>query len=195
MNKLITSAIAIIGLTSTAAYAEPPSFNKFELGYEITKDGESKENDYDGLTFRGSYEFMDNLYVTGTYSDQTQSEKSEFTDEKFNLDSYSLGAGFYLPLGESNAFYLEASYADIEFEIGDYSESFDGYVASAGIRSMVTDELEIYSGLSHLDFETQATELNVGTRYHFTENFGVYAEASRADFDANSYALGASLKF
>ncbi|MFL0811174.1 MAG: porin family protein [Agarilytica sp.] len=195
MKQFIIAGIAIFGLNSAIVVAETPSFNKFEVGYGVTKNGESDVFDYDGLTLRGSYEFMDNLYVTGSYSDETQSEKSELTDDKFEINSYSLGAGFYLPLGESNAFYMEASYADIEVEVDGVSQSEDGYIATTGIRSMVTDQLEIYGELSHLAFDTQATTLSAGTRYHFTDNLGIFAEVSRADFDTNQYMIGANIKF
>lgn len=185
MKKTLLSIAALTSLTTGYTVAEEPSFTYVEGGY-------SDIEEFNGYIVRGSFELNDNIYFTGSYNDITADE-SGFADIDFRF--ITAGVGYKTLVSDNTAIYAEVNYADSEIESGSFSESEDGHKAALGVRSMITDSTEFYGEIANLKIEDTTTRVTVGAKQYFTDNFGVFAEYARNDFETDIYNLGVSFKF
>jgi hypothetical protein len=91
-----------------------------------------------------------------------------------------------------------AAYAKADVSAGGgLSADDDGYQLSAGARGEVADGFELEGNVIYTDFGGSGgddTELAVGGRYFFTENFAVGAEFRTGD-DADTIFAGVRFAF
>lgn len=193
MKKTLASLTLLATIGSGYVQAEQPSFNYVEGGY-------TSIDDFDGFLVRGSYEFIDNIYLSGSYSALNDELSDLGIETDTDLDIATIGLGVIIPVSDTASFYLEAEYLDFEnsssSNIGpDVDESEDGYELSMGVRAMLTSSTEIYSELSHKDVLAASTEITFGGRQYLTDNLGLFAEYQRDDFETDTYNLGVTYKF
>jgi hypothetical protein len=179
IKKLLTAAAFTVATFS--AVAENPSFSYLDLGYanwDIDNAG-----DIDGFEIKGSGDINEHFYVAGDYTRLSESGVS--------IDLTTLGLGYKNNFSDTSTFFAEVDYASINPEFG---SSEDGYEVTLGIRSMVTNKLELNGAVEYLDINGDSTSLVLGSAYNFTEKFGMYAHY-KVESDINRYALGLRLNF
>lgn len=183
MKKTIIAS-AVLSLLSFGAMAENPSFDNVEVGYtNFDMDG----IDMDGFELKGSKELSDNFYVKADYSLVTESG--------VDLSLTKIGVGFKNDFSNSSTFFSEVGYAraDADSDFGGLDE--DGFEISAGIRSMLSNELEVKVAVEYLDIDGEdMTSFVVGGAYNFTKNIAAYADYSY-ESDLSVYAVGLRYNF
>ena len=162
--------------------AETPSFNNIEIGYTEFDFGGGVE--LDGFEINVTRELTDNIYITA--------ETAQITDSGFDLGLTTLGLGFKTDLTNSTVFFSELSYADLDGD-GGFDES--GYEVATGVRSMLTERLEVKAAVEYLDIDDDSTTSFVlGGAYGFTDNLAAYVNYSY-ESDLDSYSAGLRYSF
>lgn len=178
-----TNKIAILLFTavvaSPAALAESPNFNYVSAGY---LDGDIDGDDADGWTFDGSTLLGENFFLSGQY--QTVGNSDDGVDVDFNW--LSAGLGYRTAISASTDFYGLVTYENVEVEASyrgsSISDDENGYGLSVGIRSMVSDNIELDGRLGYIDIADESeTSFTVGARYYFNNNFSLGANYTTLD--------------
>lgn len=186
MKALIGSLV--LAAVPLAAQAEGMSYSYVDLGYnEIDIDGAPTG---DGLGVRGSVGFAENFFAFAEYSTFSFPGNAD-------ADLYSVGLGGRLGVSDTVDLVGRAGYAKVDVSAGGVSADDDGYVIAAGVRAEVADGFELDGNVIYTDFGGSGgddTELAVGGRYFFTENFAVGAEFRTGD-DADTIFAGVRFAF
>jgi len=190
MFRYLTAIIALF--LALPAMAESPNYNFLQLGYQaVDLDiGGGPDVDGDGYGIGGSFEFGDNFFGFASYSD---------TDFDFNVDLTQIQAviGWHTGLTENTDFFARAAWVDAEIDapgFGSVDES--GYGLGIGVRSNVTDLIELYGEVSYVDLGSGAdsTAFGAGIYFNLTDNFALGLGAS-VDDDLTSYGANARFYF
>ena len=148
--------------------------------------------DLDGETFSGfglsaSKLISDDFFVTGSYSNSSD-DITIYESEKvdLDLDMLSIGFGYRYELTQSTDFFGIVSYEDIELESSYLGNSLstgdNGYGLEAGVRSMVTADIELKGAIKYINIDDSSeTALNVAAVYNFTEQFAASIGYSNSD--------------
>lgn len=195
MKKFIKlSLLAAATLTATQAFAASPKWDFVELEYvQVNIDDSSLEPSGLGLT--GSKLLSDNVFLTGSYIATTD----DIGGVDIDLDQFDLGIGYKYAMSEQTDWYASLSYVSIEAEAsaGFASSNIDedGFGIATGIRSMLTDEIEVGVDVSYVDIdEDDETTVTLEGTYYVTEAIGLnlgYGISS----DANTLNLGVRFAF
>ncbi len=189
MKKLIATGI-IAALSSLSAMAAEPSFNFVEGGYADWDIGDGVKPD--GFKIRGNFELNENFFLKGSYESLSQSG--------VDLNTAIVGVGYKFPVSGNTALYTHASYLDFETDSpsndpGDNIDE-DGYQLGLGVRSQISKLTQLYGEVTHYNVDSYSlTELTVGVRQNFTDNFGAYLEASVDDDEGNRAGIGLRVNF
>jgi opacity protein-like surface antigen len=196
----VLSAASLLA-AGTAAAAEP-QWNYGQIGW-IQVDG-YENADYslpegDGFKVNGSIGFLENYHFQLSYEDGTY----DIEDGDVDWDGYRATLGFHQGISASGNTQLIANinYFDIDFdedgaEGGD--DSSDGYGLGFGLRSMVSDKVELegminwtkgtWDPASGPDEDYTDTTISVGGRYHWLPNVSTGVTLSlNGDGDTGSF--------
>ena len=187
MSRLIIAVIAVF--LAVPAMAEQPSFNYIQAGYqEVNLDaGGGFDVDGDGFGLGGSVEFADSFFGFVSYSDIG-------FDFSVDLTQIQVGLGWQMPLGENTSFFATAAYVEAEVSATGFgSEDESGYGLGIGIRSNVSELIELFAGINHVDFgDGDSTGFGGGIFFNITEAFALGLSASTDD-DVTSW--GANVRY
>ena len=189
--KFASALIASAALLPVAAQAQEPSYSYLDLAYVWT-DIDGVSGTADGFALRGSFELTDSVFMFASYAEQMLSD--------FDIETYSIGAGYAWSIAPNMDLYGKISYVKAEAEVEaagfGFSEDDDGYGIGVGIRSFVTDNLELEGAINYVDLSDSGddTSFGIGARWYFMPQFAVGVEAALGD-DANSYGLGVRWNF
>ena len=162
-------------------------------------------SDGQGVRFRGSVGTWHNLYAFVGYGSTDIDVMAVVTNDQgmfpaedtFDLTTIRGGAGVRIPIGFSTDVFLEASYDSVDLDFGSFAgESFDAddqdIGGALGVRSMVTDDLELrawgrYSNHETVDLETR----EFSTGFVYGAGFGwqiVRGLSIVADYESGQFA-------
>lgn len=190
MNKGLYASAIFLGLVAGSVFAEQPSYSYLEAGYTNVSFTDS-DTDGPGYVVRGSFDFGNSFYVTG--SNSQVSFDVGFGDLEYR--TLKLGVGAKTAMTDNTSLFIEANYLNVSFDLLDFSDSDNGYTLSTGVRSMLTENTELYANITHENVQDSNTVLGFGVRQNLTEQLGLFAEYTRDDSETNSYSVGASFKF
>lgn len=191
VKKLLVGTALVFALSP--ALAGDLSYNYVELGYqkaELDDNLAGFDVDGDGFGIRGAFEVSENWFITASYS------ALEF-DFGVDLDQLSFGGGYHTAISDRTDLVVTLSYLSAEVSASGFgSVDEDGYGASVGLRSMLSDQLELHAGIGYSDLGDGAdgTAFSGGALYSFTDNFALGLEIG-IDEDVTMYGLGARFYF
>ncbi len=166
------------------ALAETPTFNYFDLGYITWRpDQTSLVNSLSGLNIKFSKEINESVYFAG--------DLEYVSKNSIDITLITAGVGYASHFSDSSSVYGEIDIANVSAS-GSSSET--GYEATVGVRSMVSDALELKGAIEYLDINGGDTTFALGTAYLFTENFGAYFDY-KFNQDVDRFALGIRYSF
>ncbi len=175
------------------AFASDLSYNFVEIGYvdaELDDDLAGFSFDGDGFRIGGSFEVGENWFVAAGYS-------TLGFDFGIDLDQIAVGGGYHTGISDRTDFFATLSYLQAEVSAGGFgSVDEDGYGIAVGIRSMLTDNVELNGSIGYSDLGDGAdgTAFNAGALYSFTDNFAVGFDIGIEE-DVTLYGLGARFYF
>lgn len=185
-----TAAVLVVFL-AVPALAERPSYNFIQASYqEVDLDvGGGFDVDGDGFGFGGSVEFSDSFYGFVSYSDIG-------FDFSVDLTQIQVGIGWQTPLGENTSLYANAAYVEAEVDApGFQAEDDSGYGLSVGVRSNISDLVELFGGITYVDFgEGDSTGFGGGIFFNITEAFALGVSAATDD-DVTGYSANVRYYF
>jgi hypothetical protein len=186
-KQLITLTIAT--LFSTASFAQAsPTWNLIEGGYGTADIDDLDELSPNGFVVLGSALVGENVFVQGSYSILSD----EFSGVDIDVDQASVGLGYRYGLTETTDAYASVSYEYVELSAsGIASEDDNGYGLTVGLRSRITEQLELNGSIGYVDIADESeTALGVSAHYYFTQNVALgVSYSSTADFNVYGVSL------
>ena len=190
-KKLLLGTALVFAMSP--AFAGDLSYNFIELGYqkaELDDDLAGISFDGDGFGIGGSFEVGESWFVGVGYS-------TIGFDFGIDLDQISVGGGYHAGLSDRTDFFAALSYLSVEVSasgLGSVDE--DGYGVAIGVRSMLTDNVELNGSLGYSDLGNGAdgTAFNAGALYSFTESFAVGFDIGIEE-DVTLYSVGGRFYF
>ena len=153
--------------------------------------------DFGGWIARGSYALSDHFFVLGDYASQRTTDEINLGSslaDRVQTKQGHLGLGFHTPIFHQTDFVISAQYAVAIVEFLGDSDTSEGYLIDAGVRSTILDRWELalvsnYSShLSQGDFGYSASaryflrpELSVGLRFESVFDVEAYGVVFRYD--------------
>jgi hypothetical protein len=192
VKGLLVIGILLSAALSNPAMAQEPRYSWMDLSFvvqDIDKMGtltpipgqtvDVHGKDGDGVQFRGSVGTWHNLYMFVDYASSdidvdvvvTNTGGAFSAVDEFDFTDIRGGIGLKWSIGFSTDIYGELSYDSIDFDFGSFAgEDFDtnnqDYGGALGIRSMITDELELRASArysAHADLELTNAIYDAGT--------------------------------
>lgn len=143
--------------------------------------------DIDGLIVGVSFAVTEELHVFGSYEDQ------DF-DFGSNGNVLTLGGGFHVGLSQDLDFVGDLAYIEAEVATPFGSADDSGYAVGAGLRSRLSDAVEIDAGIRYVDLDETDTLFSVGARYYFTDALALGGAYTNGD-DGSSWSVRVRYRF
>jgi len=178
MNKKILTA-TLLSCFSLTALADSPTFNYFDIGYVTWRaDGSSLSNSPSGLELNFSSAINDNFYIAGDLNYISNNGRS--------TTLATAGAGYMNHFSDTTSFFAEL---DVAIAKAENRDSQIGYEIDFGIRSMISEKLELKGAIEYIDINNADTFLNIGTAYYFSDSFGAYFDY-KINEDIHRFSIG-----
>jgi hypothetical protein len=189
--KIVSSLAATAALLPVIVHADGLSYSYLEGAY-VNSDYDHFDKDVDGAALRASFEITDQVFVYGSFSDQSTSIFSSDVD----LTSYRIGAGYAWPIAKNVDVYGKGGYARTEADLPGPNLSDDGYTLGVGMRGRVLEQLELEGAVNYTDLNDSGddTSLGLAARYFFTPRFAVGLESEFGD-NVDTYGVNVRWNF
>lgn len=164
MRKTITLLAAFTATTfSLSAMAEKPDWRYVEGGYTKMDFDDNESFEPDGLTVNGKYLLNSNWFLNGEYS--------FFEEGNFDFNMLTVGAGYRIPVNASTDAYVGANVERVDGDVEDDT----GYSINAGLRSMLTEQVELAGEVGYYDVDDGEATFKIGANYYITPQWAVGA--------------------
>ncbi|BCO17245.1 MULTISPECIES: outer membrane beta-barrel protein [unclassified Alteromonas] len=189
--KKLALAVAL-SVASAGAFAAAPAWDFVQGSYVITDFDESDFSyEPDGFAFSGSKLVTDDVFVTAEYSMQ----EDDILGIDVDLDMLTIGLGYRYAWSEKTDLFGIVSYEDVELSGSGQSADEDGFGLTAGVRSMVTDNIEVRGAVKYIDLdEDDDTSVLVGADYFLSPMFAVGLSYETSD-DLSTFGINARYNF
>lgn len=196
MKKLIlASSLAVATSFATAHAAEPLSYNYVDGFYNVVDFGDSigPISQLDGFGIRGSIELGGGFFAHTGYRNSTR--------RSITLRDFTLGGGYAHYISPSALLYGTLDYRNLSASGPGSSESTDGLGLSAGVRGLVSPNMELRGGIRYDDFgrdafgrRTDETFAELGAQFNINRNLGLIGEVQISS-DDSQYLAGVRYSF
>lgn len=195
IKSLAVTTALLLGMGSTTALANSPSFSYIEGRYVEMDEAETT---FDGFEAEISGRLGQYMFLSGSYG-ELSGDWADIAGADFNIATGRLG--FIFGRDERVAAYVgpQVSYIDTNYGLGsdgDWqlgSESSTDYGAFAGVRAMILPRVEVNGEVSYIDFERESlTSYNVGTKLYLTPNLAATGQLRMGDLDGFTVGLNYS---
>jgi len=188
MKSAILSG-AILVAASFQVAAETPSFNFVDIGYVSNLGG---NDEFDGFEIKGNLEISDNLYLNAGYTNLSDNSIAAFD---VDAEILTAGLGYKTNISEVSTVFAEVDYLRVKVDVGGFgSDSESGYQAGFGVRSNVSENLELKAAGYYRDIVDGDTLFQVGAVYRLASNTGAFLDIE-SDFDDTRYSVGVRFLF
>jgi len=202
--KKAVMALALGCCVGIAQADQGPKWDGLSVSYQSADFFDEKLT---GFGISGTKLINEDLFLAGSYSsitgDTTVSTFSGMGISRqsvdLKLDQLSLGFGFRVPINPQTDFYSIVSYETATAEVAESRQSdrasVSGYGLRGGVRSMVSERIELSAGLAHIsDGDESDNYFNLGANVFFTDHFALgLGYSSSSDMDVTS--VSASIYF
>lgn len=175
---------------SMLAVAEQPNYNYLEIGYGVIDIDDFSLSGDDGYWGGFSAQIAEPFYLNGSYQRYSIGGYWSSAD----LDISNLNFGYRTAISNGSDFNFELGYDRIDTG----SEDYDGFRASAGIRSMWANsgQSRFYAGYT-TDSDGSDGDYFLGLQgtYAFSEHIGFTLQLETYEFDLNIIRGGFRLEF
>lgn len=198
MNKkiLASSLLSASLLTSNIAFAETaPNWDFIQASYVSMDIDEIDELDFTGFDISGSKLVSDNIFIAANYS----ALSDDYSSVSVDTDTYGIGIGYRYGLNSTTdaLAILSVEGVSVKASFEGSSEKVDdtGFGLTAGIRSMVTEQVELTGTVKYVNIDSESdTAFSVNAFYHFNSQFSIGAGYSISS-DLSGYNLSARYSF
>jgi len=180
--------ISLLALTAPAL-ADGLSYNYLEGSFQRV-DIDSPNIDGDGFSIGGSVELGDNAHVFADYG-------STNFDFGIDINELAVGVGFHTELTPTLDFVANFAYLRLDADANGFSlGDEDGIGAEIGLRSMLSDRLELAGFIQYADLGDGGddTSFRGEAWYSFAESFALGLNVGAAE-DVLRYGIGARYYF
>jgi hypothetical protein len=195
MKKLVLASALLLSMGTVQA-VESVRWDNASLSYQsVDLDGDKLT----GFGISGTKLVGDNVFIAGSYGSVSDDVDVFGSKVDMDLNTLSIGLGYRHAISSTTDFFGIVSYQDMEVEASFQGNSEDasenGYGLQAGLRSLVTAQLELSGSLSYVDIADESeTGFNVSAMYHFTDQFSAGVGYGKSD-DVDSLSLSAIIFF
>lgn len=149
----------------------------------VRTDSDIVNDDIDGWELIGSLELPLNLFLQGTFLEQSADE---------DVTNWRFGAGWHIGfLRRFDAYgILSVAGQEVDDSANDYSE--EGIAGEIGLRMLVTKSFEANARVQWVDIEEDDTGGGLGARFYITDSLSVGA---RYDVLGDDETVSAGLRF
>ncbi len=195
-KTVLVGALLMAGVASAGS----PQWDYASLGYASVEGG-----DYTGFALQGSKRFGDHFfgrldYLSTSGDFDSLNPDLEVIQITVDYDTTSLSAGYIWPVNDHMDAYGLVGYthlsgaADLDW-YGNISDSASGYTLGAGIRSMLTDQVDLGAEIAYFNSTNyDTTVFNVYGRYFITEQWAAEAKYFKDDYE-DGFIIGGSYFF
>ncbi|MDX2411405.1 MAG: outer membrane beta-barrel protein [Woeseiaceae bacterium] len=179
-------------LSSAVAMADGLNYNYIQAAYqEVDIDlGGGFDVDGDGFGIGGSAAINDDWFIFAGYS------TFDF-ESVVDLSSLTIGGGYRAAASDKTDWFATLGYAQAEVDVQGFSSEDDGgYAVSVGLRSMVSENVELYGSLGYADLGGGADGTSIAAGFWYSLS-GNVALGLGVDFDddVTAYGVGFRLYF
>ncbi|MEL7298695.1 MAG: hypothetical protein AAGJ86_13620 [Pseudomonadota bacterium] len=189
-RKILVASLAWVSLTGAAWADNDLSYDYLEARYaESETDLNPGSIDGDGLQFNGLFEISNSIHLLAGY------ERLEF-DDGFDIRTTMLGGGFAFAVSPTTDIILRAGFVDGSSDDGFVEINDDGFMTSAGVRSLITPEIELYGTFRSIEFDNIGEEdsMTVGAEFYLNDDFSIGPNVTWIE-DTTTWSLGARFYF
>lgn len=190
-RKLLVVPAALASLAASPAFADALDYNYLQFGYVTTElEDEFVSVNGNGYSLEGSASINDNFHVFAGYG---------AIDFDFDVDTteWELGLGYSRAVGEKTDLVATLGYVSAEVDMPFFGRlDDDGYSVGLGIRSMVTDRLELEGKVDYVDLSDSGSDtvVTVQLGYELTHTLLLGGGVTSVDGD-NAYHVGLRVYF
>tara|TARA_B100000767_G_scaffold266687_1_gene284409 strand:- start:570 stop:1145 length:576 start_codon:yes stop_codon:yes gene_type:complete len=189
MKKYLTLLSIILSLSSHAQN-DVISYNQIHVKSLDLKHNEPND-DRDGYTLKGSYAITDNFYLIAGFD----KVKYDHTDQKNDIST--VGVGGHIAKSRKTDYVYSITYSKNKIKnrsVG--SIKIDSSTIAAGVRSMLSKNIELNGGIEFIKFENESAEISpfVGVDIHPNFANGYALSVTYASTD-DYKTLSAGLKY
>ena len=186
--KQVVLASALLLSLGTAQAAESPRWNSASISYQsVDIDGDKLT----GFAVSGSKLLGEDFFVVGSYGNASD----DIEGIEFDFNTLSVGLGYRYAISQNTDFFGVVSYEDVEVEVSyqgnSESVSDNGYGLRVGIRSMLSEKVELSGSLQYVDIADETeTAFGISALYNFTKQFSAGVSYSKVD-DVDTLSVSA----
>ncbi len=169
MRKSVSVLAGVLTLSASAAVMAAPDWRYVEGGYTQLDFDNNESFEPDGLAIESKYLLNQNVYLNGEYR--------FFEENSFDFDMLTVGAGYRMPLNATTDAYFGANLERVDLDGDDDT----GYSLSAGVRSMITEQVELMGEVGYYDVDDGEATVKVGGQYYITPQWAFGASYEMID--------------
>lgn len=179
-------------MLSAAAVSAQASDLDYSYVQGSYKNGDIEGVGMDGFGVNGSFKFSDSFYGLLSYD--------KLSDSGVDFAETAVGVGFRHGISDKSDWISELSYVRDKADLGFFDVSDNGYRVATGVRSMVSDKVELNGKVNYTNISDFGNGFgaSLGGVYHVNDSFGITASYDFSDRDGDnikSWNLGARFSF
>ncbi len=176
MKKLLLATTVLVA--SSATFAAGPEYTYLQGQWQESEFDDSNA-ELDGFGLAASIDLNKEFFAFGQYS--------SVDDQGVEADRFAIGAAYKMPLSTKTDLNFGAGLVSYDVDFGPFGEDDDsGLLLTAGIRSMLTNEVELGANLNYEDAYDIEMLTSVYGAYHFNRQISAGASLTMGDVETTA---------